>query len=339
MSHQILLSKYFKLIIILFFCPLFVSCASSIASRGTSIRVATQPEGKGVKTIPLEGYLLGVLEKEVHPDWPLEALKAQAVASRSYAVYRREHPRHPQYDLAADTSDQVFVRKRHYSPAIFQAVQETEGEIITDQNQLFETFFHSCCGGMSERADQVWPGVVNAPLLSVHEDPYDGSCPKAHWEYSIGRAQLAELLRQNHDPIGEDWTISITQRDDSGRVSEILIHSDSNEFHLTGVLFRQMMGNQNLPSTLFEMTDSQDPLVFVGRGAGHGVGLCQWGAKGMAEAGKTYREILDFYYPGSEILGYHQGHKTNQPQSGVEGEAPTALPVEGATRAPIIDTE
>ena len=289
----------------MFITTIAPGCATpNVPAHGAPIRVGIQDAGAEktafqLHEIPMERYVAGVLEKEVHGGWPLEALKAQAVATRTYALYRKEKPRDTRFDVLSDTSDQVFEKSRGHSPAIVQAVTETEGETLTYRGKVFQTFFHSCCGGMSESADQVWPGVAVPPLQGIHQDPYCSTCPPAHWEYRISREDLQRTLVENGYQANGTWEIEITGTDESGRVTEISLLPSKTRIQATK--FRQLIGNTNLKSTLFEISTSNDPIVFSGRGAGHGVGLCQWGAKGMADDGRTYREILEFYYPGAEI--------------------------------------
>jgi stage II sporulation protein D len=288
----------------LFYISLIISlggCAGNLPKTGVPMRVGSE-NGAKVHEIPLERYLVGVLEKEVVGTWPIEALKAQAVASRTYALYRKAHPRDERFDLAADTSDQVFEKKRRHSPAIVEAVLATEGETLKFDGDILQAFFHSCCGGMSERADRVWEGIETPSLLTVHPDPFCGACPRSRWEYSISRKELEDRLKESGQGPAGDWKIEITKRDDSGRVLEVQFRGEDSDISFSGAKFREVLGYTKLPSTLFEITDAEDPVVFVGRGSGHGVGLCQWGAKGMAEEGHTYREILEFYYPGAELV-------------------------------------
>ena len=284
-----------------------LGCATGPSSKGPIIRVFT--EKARVHEVPLETYVMGVLSKEVPNDWPLETLKAQAVASRTYVLYRKEHPRDNRFDVTSDTSDQVFEKKRHYPATIKQAVRETEGETLEYEGKSFEAFFHSCCGGMSESADHVWkisdvpPLESIHPVNSIHNDPYCNQAPSAHWEYSISRENLAQILHEkNNLKKSSNWSLEISGRDDQGRVVEISISmgDQKNPPTFTGKDFRDLLGPTNIKSTLFEITSTEDPFVFSGRGSGHGVGLCQWGAKGMGDTGKSYREILEFYYPGAQ---------------------------------------
>lgn len=282
------------------------TCAPrQVPARGEPIRVGqVHDEELHLREIPLERYIAGVLEKEVRKDWPIEALKAQAVAARTYALYRKTKPRDARFDVLSDTTDQVFESDENHSPAIVRAVLETEGETLQHDGRIFQAFFHGCCGGHSERADQVWPGRFPDPLLQLHEDPYCAQCPSAQWTYRISKEELRSLLQNKDIAVPKDFALHIVDRDESGRVDALALSARPHQTDtVSGTVFRQAVGNVNLKSTLFDVREEDGDFVFDGRGAGHGVGLCQWGAKGMAEQHKTYREILDFYYPGADIVG------------------------------------
>lgn len=270
-------------------------------------------ENKKIISIPLEKYLLGVISKEVPADWPLEALKAQAVASRTYAMYRKEHPRDSKFDVSSTTADQVFDKKHQYPAALIQAIQETKGEILTYQGNIFEAFFHSACGGASEKASHVWAGDYPPPLESSHEDPFCSAAPHRDWTYTVSEETLENILKDKNYFLPKDWNIGIDQRDDLGRVQTLSIESTAEGKKknktvqiLNANTLREMVGYSNLHSTLFELSEDDNGIVFTGKGSGHGVGLCQWGAKGQAEEGKNYRDILNFYYPGSDLMPLDQ---------------------------------
>jgi stage II sporulation protein D len=150
----------------------------------------------------------------------------------------------------------------------------------------------------------VWPGPHPEPVLELHDDPYCSACPPAHWSFRISRSEIESRLRDAGRDVPDGWTLSVPERDESGRVVSVAVTApDRKGFTLTGAAFRAAVGYTDLKSTLFEVSTEGDDVLFVGRGAGHGVGLCQWGAKAMAERGKSYREILEFYYPGAQITG------------------------------------
>lgn len=276
------------------------ACAAGLPSEGVLLRVQTS--GQGIREIQLERYLAGVLVKEIGDHWPLEALKAQAVASRTYALYRKEHPRDERFDLTDDVLDQVFEETSHPSQPIVRAVRETTGEVLKFEGQILSAFFHSCCGGISERGNLVWKDINASPLLQIRGDPFCAACPRNRWDFEISREEFESTLESNGFSLGRNGTVEVQARDESGRVLEIALPSGRKRQSLTGKRLREILGYDKIRSTLFEITDEEDRILFSGRGSGHGVGLCQWGAKGMADEGKTYREILEFYYPGAEMV-------------------------------------
>lgn len=275
------------------FFLLSMGCASAPHSeKGPPIRVAIQLTPLKVEEIPLEQYVLGVLSGEVHADWPVEALKAQAVASRTYALYRKERPKGSEggqmYDVESTVQAQVFDKRRKYPPNFENAVEETQGETLRYEGKVIPAFFHSTCGGIGERADAVWAEEFPPPLNQIHEDPYCKDSPRYRWSYETDPQELR----------GE---IQVLERSETGRVDLLLLTSEGEDQELTGNQLREKVGYDKIKSTLFDVDTTGVRPVFTGLGAGHGVGLCQWGAKGMAEQGYGYREILGFYYPGAEI--------------------------------------
>ncbi len=280
-----------------------IGCTTlSAPSGGVPIRVAAEPGSTKVVEVPLERYVTGVLAGELYQDWPIEALKAQAVAARTYALYRKKNPRSDGVDLFADQNDQVFSKRTEHSPEVIEAVKETTGEVLVQNGEPFQAFFHSCCGGVIERADRVWPGLDSPPPTTTHKDPFCENCPSRHWDLEIERSELTELMEKGGISLDSDWSLEVAERDESGRVVRLLFRSSSGKNEISGTDFRRLVGNGRLKSTLFEVTELGESLIFSGKGFGHGVGLCQWGAKGMAEQGNNYRKILEFYYPGSELI-------------------------------------
>ncbi|MBI2067788.1 MAG: SpoIID/LytB domain-containing protein [Deltaproteobacteria bacterium] len=278
-----------KSVLLLLASLTIIHCASLGTKREETIRIATQRNPLTIIEIPLEEYLIGVLQNEVFPNWPLEALKAQAVASRTYALYRREHPRTGEnYDLESSVKDQLYLPETKTSPLILQAVQETEGEYLTYDDKIIPAFFHSTCGGVSEKAKDVWGEPDISPLNQVHDDPYCEEAPYYFWEYEFALP-------------GTDVDLKVLRKTDSGRIDNLLLASTDHQEEFKGNDFRRRFGFDKVKSTLFDIYPEEGEARLVGRGYGHGVGLCQWGAKGMADQGFHYEEILDFYYPGAGL--------------------------------------
>ncbi|MBI4374318.1 MAG: SpoIID/LytB domain-containing protein [Deltaproteobacteria bacterium] len=276
----------------LFFCLLFLlsGCAHRprISGEGTVIRVAIQKEPLEVREIPIESYVIGVLAKEVHPDWPIESLKAQAVASRTYALYRKEHPRSASgdYDLEDTVQDQLFVEQKNPPSSLIQASGETAGEVLQYEGKIFPAFYHGSCGGIGEEAESVWPGEAVRPVNQIHPDPFCEASPPSNWSYELRK---------------EEGEIMSIERSSTGRVTSLVFKSADRTQKISGNRLREMIGYQKIRSTLFDVEEEADRVMISGHGSGHGVGLCQWGAKGMGDQGFTYREILEFYYPGATL--------------------------------------
>lgn len=249
----------------------------------------------------MEDYLLGVLAAEIPANWPQEALKAQAVAARTYALYRKRHPNSRDYDIQSSVRDQVFSLREEYPAHIIDAVRATQGESLWWQDQLIPAFFHKCCGGQTEKASHVWKWAKGLQLYRVKEDPYCHQCPDLVWEFELGKDEITFLLQNHGIASGEVDHIIPIMLTDNQRIHEVAIITDAETIALSGNRFRQILGYDRVRSTAFNILELGDRVMLLGSGHGHGVGLCQWGAHGMSESGKNYREILEFYYPGVEV--------------------------------------
>ncbi|MDO8643468.1 MAG: SpoIID/LytB domain-containing protein, partial [bacterium] len=159
-------------------------------TAGTMIRIAVQKDPLKVVTLPLEEYIQGVLQGEIPTDWPLEALKAQAVTARTYTLYRISHPANEEYDLETTVEDQVYKKSDEIPPSVQKAVQETAGEVLKKRGEIIPAFYHSCCGGITEDPAIIWGG----PSLKSVRDPNCLSCPNRSWEVEIGKERLREVL-------------------------------------------------------------------------------------------------------------------------------------------------
>lgn len=287
--------------LVLICCVLSWFSPSAVWATEPSLRVALSTAPPYVVEFQMEEYLLGVLAAEVPADWPLEALKAQAVAARSYALYRTRHPQTDGYDLEATVNDQLFQLHKVYSDQLVHAVRSTRGEILQWRDQSIPAFFHSCCGGYTEQASQVWTWAKDLTFYQAKADPYCGLCPDQGWEYRMTKDEMTLLLQMNRLAGGQVDHVILVSHEETKRVQQVAIITDAETIQLSGNRFRKLFGYDRVRSTVFNVLEFGDQLLFVGSGFGHGVGLCQWGAREMALKGKRYRQILQFYYPEVEL--------------------------------------
>ena len=199
------------------------------------------------------------------------------------------------FDVVAGTADQEYRWSPAPSAALRKIVRATSGEVMrTRQGKLAEVFYHSCSGGSTADASEIWPNAVEGIVPVV--DPNDTICPDYFWTVQKTPAELGGAIGLG--PVSE---IDVLSRGPSNRVTKIRFADHSQEKIMTGLAFRQSLGAAHLKSTLFEVrvgSDGQVPVwVFQGSGSGHGVGMSQFGAKALAEEGRSYREILSFYFP------------------------------------------
>lgn len=253
-----------------------------------------------VNELDLEDYLVGLINQEISSKWPIEAVKAQAVVARTYALYQKKAKKDPRYDLESTVTSQVYGGSDSEDVPAFLAVKETEGEVALYNGELIQALYHSSCGGETESSRDMWG--KDFPYLKRIKDPYCTEAPNYFWQYNITSKELSDKLRRQNGRIGDVVSLSILNRSGSGRVTRVLVRHSRGSFELAGKDFREAIGLDKIRSTYFTVKRMKgDSFYFAGSGGGHGVGMCQWGAKGMAEKGHTYKEILNWYYPGITI--------------------------------------
>lgn len=258
--------------------------------------------------LDLEDYLLGVLPHEMPSSWPLEALKAQAVAARSYALVQIQMNRSRHFDVVASTLDQVYRWSPSSKPQGFwaskvtQAVEITRGEILVNsQGRPLKAYYHADCGGQTEAALWVWGG---GGKKSHWPRVRDRSCGvRIPWVLHLSPRELQNQLESDGNKADPLYKLSVVERSPSGRVHWVRLQGKNGSSQLlTGQQLRQRLGFQRLKSTLFHVTQNKKGWVFTGRGHGHGVGLCQRGAHSLARKGWTYQRILSHYYPQARVV-------------------------------------
>jgi len=253
-----------------------------------------------INELDVEEYLKGVLNEEISAKWHPEAIKAQAVVARTYALYQKENRKDNPYHMEATTTDQVYGGARREDERTNKAAKDTQGIVLTYEGKLAKVFYHSISGGITEDVTDVWGGEGNNYLKSKKCD-FDKDAPNYQWETEIDAVDLEMLLSRNGIKVDGILSIEPVSFTSSRRVSELQIRHKNGIEKISGVNFRKIIGYETIRSTLFRIKEGEGSFIFYGKGSGHGVGLCQWGAKGMAEKGYSYIDILKYYYPGIEI--------------------------------------
>ncbi|MFP5387412.1 MAG: SpoIID/LytB domain-containing protein [Bacteriovoracia bacterium] len=256
-----------------------------------------------VNQIPMEAYLTTLLSKEMNGTWPVEALKAQAVAARTYAYDRIKkgiqiEKEDKLYHLESSEKDQVSGTFFDITEKTLQAAKETEGEILVGPSgKITPAFFHSKCGGKTLRPDQVWGGVEEG-YRSVN-CTFCNRTGKKDWNYKLKGSQLTSMvdrvLRRYYGDEVEGSQIRLMP--DSLQNSELRLYVGDRLHIIKKAYLRNLAGRELLPSNNYTMTINKKEFLVKGQGYGHGVGLCQLGALELAKRGYDYRQILSFYFP------------------------------------------
>src|SRR5208337_37841 len=251
-----------------------------------------------INEISMEDYVKGVVAAEVGSKWENEALKAQAVAARTYSLYQRLNnaTSKMRYHLTSTVMHQAY--KGNDIPAsIVKAVDETKGEVLMYKGSLIIAYYHSTSGGMTEDAAEVFG--KSYPYLKSVETNCELS-PYFMWEKRIPAADIERAMHISglEDIIIDSYTVS-------NRVKVFRLVTETGEVEVTGPDFRKNIGWDALPSTLItDITRDGTTYIVSGKGYGHGVGMCQWSALEMAKEGKSYTDILARFYPGTTIEHY-----------------------------------
>lgn len=292
----------------------------SVNGRTMSVLVASAPvrvavNGKGyrgvlevsaadkgllvVNELPLEDYLVGLINCEISSAWPMEAIKSQAVIARSYAIYQKQARRGAPYQLESSVMDQVYAGCDLEDSRAARGVQETAGEVLVYNDKVIQAFYHSNCAGHTESAKNVWGNAV--PYLKGVRCQYCVDANPIRWELSLPLKKVESSLRAAGYQVSPLRDLRVDGRNESGRVQEVWASSPRGGLSIPGTAFRKALGYGVVKSTNFELKVSGDECQISGAGSGHGVGLCQWGAKQRAADGFDYREILSYYYPGVKL--------------------------------------
>ncbi len=281
--------------------------AGELSLDGRRYRGALELRHKGggltaVNIVPVDGYLRSVVPEEMPVDWPAEAIKAQSVAARSFALASRGRHASEGYDLCTTTHCQLYTGTAAEKSASNAAIKATRGEVLTYGGKPIEALFHTDSGGMTENSEDVWGSHV--PYLRAAKDTPAKTMP---WTKTISRADLERKLAAKGHDIGKVRSLALSplaigraakDRTASGRVKTMTVKGTKGTATLSGTTWRSLLG---LKSTLFDAKLTKDAVTFTGYGSGHGLGISQWGAERMAAKGASYAEILHHYYTGTTL--------------------------------------
>lgn len=251
-----------------------------------------------VNVLPLGEYLEGVAASEGDAG---SALAAQVVVARTYAW--RNRGRHGGFDFCDTTHCQLYQGRRKVTTRLARLVESTADEVLAFEGKLCQAFYHSTCGGCTNSFDTAWGGPEIPYLMPVEDAALCSASPFARWEFHLPAIRLARMLGA---PAGEAVTRLDLTTALHGWVREVYWQTGGNTSgRLSGEEFRIRLGRQlgwnTVRSACFTVRAAGDEWVFTGRGQGHGVGLCQWGAATLAGQGQDYRQILAHYFPGARV--------------------------------------
>jgi stage II sporulation protein D len=276
-----------------------------IGDRWYRGRTIIRPSSSGLTAInhvDLEHYLYSVLGGEMNGNWPQEALKAQAVAARSYALYRRNRDGNSTFDLCDTARCQVYRGVQDESTGTQTAVNGTAGQVLTYNGTIIEALFHSSSGGHTENVEDVWSTKV--PYLRAVPD-YDQAAPVYSWTKTISRTELGNLIGlgpiTSVTPIGNPTA--------GGSYRQLRFTSSSGSKAVTTENLRDILNLRSSKITIVPQTtntkantkQTPDTFIIQGRGFGHGLGMSQYGAKGMAEQGINYQQIVLHFFQNTRL--------------------------------------
>ncbi len=236
-------------------------------------------------------YLAGVVSKEMPLTWPIEALKAQAVIARSYALARMSERKNKLFHLDTDQMDQVFAVTD--SEKAKQAVLMTDKVVLKNQTgNVLKAFYHSDCGGQTVPASQVWPQAIDSGTAT---DPWCAERKSNQWTFAIDKKDFYQVIGISNE-INSVASISVNERF-KGRIQSVSILSEV--FSIQKL--RQFFGFSIIRNSPLKLIETSDSIELSGKGFGHGVGLCQWGTLAQARLGLSYMQILGHYYPEAQV--------------------------------------
>ena len=271
-------------------------------NTGPNIAVATS---RGVRQVPLEQYVAGVVHSEMPSSWPAEALKAQAVAVRTYVLWQRKRRSGQRYHVRSDVLDQVYGGRVDSDSPASRAAAATRGQVLVWSGELAHTYFHATCGDHTASAQEVW-GQAQPYLGGVRCGFCRDAGKQFRWSVHVDKSELSRALKQTG--VGHVKNLRMGSRFPSGRLQTVRVMGRGSK-DIPATKLRALLGYNRLFSTwITRIQPTSQGVTCTGQGHGHGVGMCQWGARGMAQQGSIAKQILAHYYPGTRLI-MHDGKK------------------------------
>ncbi|MBV9149078.1 MAG: SpoIID/LytB domain-containing protein [Candidatus Eremiobacteraeota bacterium] len=284
----------------------------SFGARTFRGRFSVLPDGQVINIVTLEQYLYGVVPMESPRTWPVPTLQAQAILARTFALARINEGR--PYDLVASQRDQAYGGLGAEHRETSEAVDTTARQIVTYDGMPASVSYMSCCGGHTEAASEAWTGGIDHPYLEGVACNYCSASPDYRWTSTIPWTTISNALVPQFDGFGVLRSIEIGATTRSGRVKMLRFSDGTQQRNVTGADFRRAAGSMLVKSLLLrsvhvreggldlaDPTQGETAIVVDGAGRGHGVGLCQWGARGLGAQGRNPHDIIAYYFPGTQV--------------------------------------
>ena len=281
----------------------------SVDGKSYRNKITIMPDGNFcavINTVDLEKYLAGLINKEMSPSWPVEALKAQAVAARSYALHQMADNKFREYDVEGTVLDQVYDGSSSETSKSTYVVELTKNIVLYQGTGALKAYFHANCGGITEVPEAVWGGNTNEQFRPVICPYHHAERNRKHWSVRVTKIQIENALRKIGGLIPNSFVrlarLEAGAPNANNRLNDVVVSDQAgNSLIVAANLFRSAMGTTRIKSTSFQIKKEGAEYHIEGEGFGHGVGMCQIGARAMAEEGKTFKEILQYYYPLAKI--------------------------------------
>lgn len=266
-----------------------------VTAEGTSLRL--------VHPIDLESYVAAVVSREYGLD-DVEGNKAMAVVARTYVLNRIASQRNAPFDVTDNIATQVFHGVENLHPRAVEATRQTAGQVLYFQDLLASTTYFASSGGHTANSEDVWRGTA-VPYLRAQPDPFDSVSPHSSWTTRLPRNEVLQALSRHYRTQVSGFVVADDRTPDGRNVRVRLLRSGQAALEVPATEFRTVLsarfGATSIRSTRFQAVREGETYIFTGSGFGHGVGLSQWGAHGQARAGRSYTDILAFYYPGTRL--------------------------------------